>query len=314
MITIQQYQPNLSNEWDELVRRSRNATFLHERAYMDYHSDRFIDCSLMAYDGTRLLAILPANREEAVLCSHRGLSYGGWLMPAKRVDAVVMLEVVQASVEWMKAHGIKEFVYKPVPHIYHRYPAEEDIYALWRVGARLTETSVSTTIDLVDPLPLDRGNKSGLRMAQRAGIMVGKSDQWEAYWQLLTDVLVERHEARPVHSIDEMHLLHSRFPDNIVLYTATAGDRLMAGVVVYYTETVAHSQYIAASAEGRDSHALTMLFEHLKGEVAARGCRYLDFGISTEEHGRVLNQGLVQQKSRLGGRATVTQVMTLDIL
>ena len=150
-------------------------------------------------------------------------------------------------------------------------------------------------------------------MAQRADVVVGESDQWEAYWQLLTDVLVERHEARPVHSIDEMRLLHSRFPDNIVLYTATVGDRLMAGVVVYYTETVAHSQYIAASVEGRDCHALTMLFEHLKGEAIARGCRYLDFGISTEEHGRVLNHGLVQQKSRLGGRATVTQVLALDI-
>ncbi len=314
MITIEQYNAGLKAEWDDLVRRSRNATFLHERAYMDYHSDRFADCSLMARDDAgRLLTVLPANREDAVLCSHRGLSYGGWLMPAKRVDAVVMLEVVQASVEWMKAHGIKEFVYKPVPHIYHRYPAEEDIYALWRAGARLTETSVSTTIDLTDPLPLDRGNKSGLRMAQRAGVAVGKSDQWEAYWRLLTDVLAERHEARPVHCIDEMRLLHSRFPDHIELYAATAGGRLLAGVVVYFTGTVAHSQYIAASAEGRDCHALTMLFEHLKGEAIARGCRYLDFGISTEEHGRVLNHGLVQQKSRLGGRATVTQVMALDI-
>ena len=65
MITIQQYSPSLRPEWDDLVRRSRNATFLHERAYMDYHSDRFDDCSLMAYDGTRLLTAAASSTETA---------------------------------------------------------------------------------------------------------------------------------------------------------------------------------------------------------------------------------------------------------
>ena len=33
--------------------------------------------------------------------------------------------------------------------------------------------------------------------------------------------------------------------------------------------------------------------------------RYFDFGISNEDHGRYLNEGLVRQKSRLGGRGIV---------
>ncbi len=314
MITIERYTPSMQSEWDELVDRSRNGTFLHYRGFMDYHSDRFDDCSLMARDdGGRLIALLPANREADVLCSHRGLSYGGWLMPAKRVDATVMLDVVEVSLAWMRRQGIATLVYKPVPHIYHRYPAEEDLYALWRHGARLQETSVSTTIDLTAPLPLNRGNKSGLRAAQRAGMAVEVSDQWHAYWQLLTTVLADRHAAQPVHTLEEIALLNSRFPENIVLYTAHRQGSLLAGVVMFYTPMVAHCQYIASSEEGREWHALTLIFEHLKVESKRRGCRYMDFGISTEDHGRVLNHGLLQQKSRLGGRATITQVLALTV-
>lgn len=314
MIEIIKYEPSLQREWDELVRRSRNGTFLHERAYMDYHSDRFTDCSLMAYDGSHLMAVMPANREESTLCSHRGLTHGGWLMPAKRCDAASIDLLIASSVQWLKGNGFKELVYKPVPHIYHRYPAEEDIYALWHHGAQLTECSISTTIDLLEPLPMDRGNKSGLNMAQRAGLTVTDSGDWAAYWRILTQVLADRHAAVPVHTVEEMTLLHRRFPTNIQLYTVTdAGGNMLAGVVMYYTHTVAHSQYIASTAQGREQHALTLLFAHLYDEAKRRGCRYFDFGISTEDHGRVLNSGLVQQKSRLGGRGTITQVFTLPI-
>ena len=314
MITIERYTPDCCAEWDDLVRRSRNGTLLHERGYMDYHSDRFDDCSLLARDDAgRLLAALPANRAGDTLHSHQGLSYGGWLMPSKRVDAAVMLAVMEAALQWLRGEGFTRLLYKPVPHIYHRYPAEEDLYALWRCGATVAETGISTTIDLHDPLPLDRGNRSGLRVAQRAALDVGESEHWPAYWRLLEEVLARRHNTRPVHSLDEIALLHSRFHDRIALHTAELDGNLLAGVVTYYTHTVAHCQYIASSTAGRELHALTALFEHLKDVARNRGCRYLDFGISTEEHGRVLNTGLLQQTARLGGRGTVTQVWELGV-
>lgn len=314
MIEIRKYNPQWEPEWNELVRRSRNGTFLHERAYMDYHNDRFTDCSLMAYSDGHLLAVLPANREADVLWSHHGLTYGGWLMPAKRCDAVVMDDVVTASLEWMEREDISKLIYKPVPHIYHRYPAEDDIYALWHNGAQLTECSISTTIDLTCPLPLNRGNKSGLNIARRVGLITAQSNDWQGFWRVLTQVLTERHCALPVHTVEEILLLHSRFPANIRLYTVIdAGGAILAGVVMYYTHTVAHSQYIASTEQGRELHALTLLFDHLYDEAARQGCRYFDFGISTEQHGLVLNRSLAEQKARLGGRGTITQVYTLNV-
>ena len=313
MTEIIRYESSMAARWNEFVRQSRNGTLLHERGYMDYHSDRFTDCSLVALREGKLCALLPACVEGDTLWSHRGLTYGGWLMPLKHFDATVMIDVMDAACQWMSENGIKRLVYKPVPHIYHRYPCEEDLYALFRHQARLIETNISTTIDLTCPLPLDRGNKSGLNAARKAGIQVRPSEDWQGYWHLLSSLLDERYGTRPVHTLDEMRLLQSRFPENIKLYTATLHGELLAGVVMYLSHPVAHCQYIGASPQGKDIKALTLLFDHLINESQQQGYRYFDFGISNEDHGRYLNEGLVRQKSRLGGRGIVYNTFEINL-
>lgn len=313
MIEIVKYDASMASQWDEFVGRSRNGTFLLKRGYMDYHSDRFTDCSLVAMHDGKMCALLPANIDGDTLWSHRGLTYGGWIIPFKHFDTTVMVEVMDAAVKWMRSNSIKRLVYKSVPHIYHRYPCEEDLYALFRHHASMTETNISTTIDLTCPLPLDRGNKSGANAARKAGILVGASDDWAGYWQLLSSLLNNRYDTRPVHSLDEIQLLHSRFPENIHLYTATLDGELLAGVVMYLSMPVAHCQYIGASPRGKDSKALTLLFDYLIQESTHSGYRYFDFGISNEDHGRYLNEGLVRQKCRLGGRGIVYNTFEINL-
>ena len=313
IMEIIRYKASMATQWDEFARHSRNGTFMHQRNYMDYHSDRFTDCSLIATRDGKPCAMLPACIDQETLYSHRGLTYGGWIVPLKHFDATVMLEAMDAACNWMVGNGIKRLVYKPVPHIYHRYPCEEDLYALFRHNAAIIETNISTTIDLTCPLALDRGNKSGANAARKAGIQVGPSEDWQGYWQLLSSLLDTRYGTRPVHTLDEILLLHDRFPENIRLYTATLNGELLAGVVMYLSAPVAHCQYIGASPTGKDSKALTLLFEYLIAEYTKPGYRYFDFGISNEDHGRYLNEGLVRQKSRLGGRGIVYNTFEVNL-
>ena len=313
MVEIIRYDATMAAQWNEMARQCRNSTFQHQRGYMDYHSDRFTDCSLIALHNGKPRALLPANVDGDTLWSHRGLTFGSWLVPLKHFDVTVMIEVMDATVAWMKDNGLKRLVYKAVPHIYHRYPCEEDLYALFRHHASLIETNISTTIDLSCPLPLDRGNKSGANAARKAGITVGPSEDWQQYWHLLSSLLDERYDTRPVQTLDEILLLQSRFPDDIRLYTATLDGELLAGVVMYLSAPVAHCQYIGASPRGKDSKALTLLFDYLIQESTRLGYRYFDFGISNEDHGRYLNEGLVRQKSRLGGRGIVYNTFEITL-
>lgn len=314
MISIEIYKPELKAQWDEVVRSSRNGTFLHLRDYMDYHSDRFSDMSLVASQDGKLLTVLPACREGDTLYSHRGLTYGGWLMPLRHFDVTTMLEVWNNALELLRHEGIKCIVYKPVPHIYHRYPAEEDIYAAFRSSAVLTQCNVSATIDLDEPIPFDRGNKSNVNTAIKNGVVVQESGDWEGYWRLLDGLLMEKYGKHAVHSIEEIKLLHSRFPNNIKLYTAAVADQLLAGVVMYYcANEVAHCQYIASSQQGRELKALPLLFDFLIKQADCDGYRYFDFGISTEQGGQYLNEGLSSQKCRMGGRGIVYNTYEINL-
>ena len=53
-MTIIPYSINHRDVWNQFVRQSRNGTFLIDRRFMDYHSDRFVDCSLLVYEGVAL--------------------------------------------------------------------------------------------------------------------------------------------------------------------------------------------------------------------------------------------------------------------
>ncbi len=301
-IEIVRYEPSMKRMWDEFAAASRQGTFLLQRGYMDYHADRFEDYSLVAMRGGRVCALLPANREGDEMWSHRGLTYGGWLTPVSGFDASVMLDVWDAALDFLRADGAKALHYKAIPWIYARCGAEDDVYGLFRLGAQMETCQISSTVDLQAPLGFDQNSRRNLRKAVAAGLTVEESDNFGAFWDVLGRVLTSRHGVGPVHSLAEMELLASRFPQNIRLFTVkNPKGYVLAGTVIYVCGHVAHAQYIAASDAGCAVGALPMLFSAVMERFAAC-CRYFDFGISTERGGQLLNAGLLRQKSGFGGR------------
>lgn len=305
----------MAEEWDRFVSRSRQPSFLLLRGYMDYHSHRFADYSLIARRGGRILAMLPAEREAGqggVVTSHRGLTYGGWLTPLRHFNAATMLEVFGEAVSFMRADGVERLLYTPVPHIYTVQPADEDIYALFRLGAQITGCGISSAISLSSPAPTNESTRQAVRLALRSDVTVSESDDYPLFWQMLTECLAERHHVAPTHSLSEMQLLHERFPRNIRLFIAREGDRAVAGAVVYITPRVIHTQYMATTPRGRRIKALALLIRELAAMFAPTHT-YLDFGTSTESDGRVLNPGLLLQKSGHGAHGIALPRFTLPL-
>ena len=304
-----QYVPAHRELWNRFVRSAKNGTFLFERGYMDYHSDRFTDCSLMFYKKGALLALLPANwlKDENTVQSHGGLTYGG-LITGANFTAENALEVFSCAIEWMKKNlGAVRWIYKPVPRIYSSLPADEDLYALSRNGATIKKREISSIVDLSKRIPLSTLRKRGLKKATRNSLTVVEGNfgkDIEEYWAILTELLHDKYGSKPVHTLDEIRLLQSRFPDNIKLYVAKSADKILAGTVIYDTGTVAKTQYIASSADGRACGALDLLFGTLMDDVF-KSHQYMDYGTSTLMGGNNLNEGLISQKEGFGARAVV---------
>ena len=315
MFEIVRYTSERQAEWDAFVRSSRNGTFLFERAYMDYHAHRFTDCSLMFFREGRLVALLPANwvEEERTVYSHQGLTYGGLVM-GDELTAIRVMDIFTVMLDWMRLQlGAVRMVYKPIPYIYNRCPSEEDLYALFRHGAMLHTRGVSSVVDMAHRIPMRKGRKSTAKQALAKGITVGESADLPAFWQILTQVLHDCHQVSPVHSLEEMQLLQSRFPEHIRLYAAYDADgRMLAGTLMYEMPHLVHAQYIASSTEGKEMGAVDALYAWLIGERYADK-RYLDFGISTVQGGRVLNEGLVRQKEGFGARAVMYDSYSINL-
>lgn len=298
---IRRYRREDKELWNSFVSKARNATFLFDRNYMDYHADRFDDNSFMFYHKGKLKAVLPANVAGDTLYSHQGLTYGGLLLD-KKATVEDVLECFDSLNSWLRENGISKVVYKALPWIYQQYPSEEDLYALtWKCKAQLISRNIASTIVIDNKLKFAESRKSGIRKALSLNIEVGESNDVDGFWHVLEDNLGNRYNAKPVHTANEMKLLMSHFPNNIKLYVAKMNGEIVGGTLIYVTPQVVHTQYISASVEGKKHGALDLLFDYIINKVYAN-CRYFDFGKSTEQGGAYLNEPLIFQKEGFGGR------------
>lgn len=307
---VRPFQPGSDEEeWDRLVAGSFNGTFLHSRRFLSYHGDRFVDRSLVVEDGTgSLRAVLPAaldRGDPAVVVSHPGAAFGG-LVHDGSLRAARMMSVLEAAADHYRSDGTAVWRYKPVPGIYHRVPSDDDLYGLFRLGARLYRRDLSATIDLETRLPLGASRRKPARAARNRGVKV--SWDWSAcaeFWPLLGQVLGERHGAVPVHTLDEIEHLASLLPSRVRLITAWLDGEIVAGGVMYCTFPVMHLQYSASSAAGRKVGGSDLVVEAGIEAALEEGYRYYDFGISTEQDGRILNESLQEFKLSFGAGSAV---------
>ena len=300
---IVRYTPAQLSEWNTFVSKSKNATFLFDRRYMDYHADRFEDYSLMVYYKSELYALLPANRVADTLYSHQGLTYGGLLMTSDSKTAVVRDAFVAVN-NFLRQEGICRVIYKPIPWIYASLPSEEDLFALNNVcKAQVCSRDVATVVMLSHRLPLSELRWRCVKKAWKAGVEIREAQDCSVFWPLLEANLKRRYNARPVHSLEEITLLKSRLPQQIRLFVACKDGHVIGGTLLYICARTIKTQYISANEEGRRVGALDLLFTTLLDKCSENGMEYFDFGTSNRPENDDLNDSLIFQKEGFGGRA-----------
>lgn len=314
MITIMKYSPENKNEWNEFLHQAKNNLFMFDRNYMEYHSDRFTDHSLMFYKEKSLVALLPANQEERTLFTHGGLTYGGFIS-GDTMKQETMMECFDELKVYCRNSNINKVLYKVIPYFYHLQPAEEDKFALFYNKARIRKVEASTVIDLQRPIHMAKLRCRQIKKAEKSGLIVVVGNEFEDYQdyiELVDTVLQENHSVKAVHTADELYLLYNRFPENIHLYMAKLNNILVAGTVLFEYRDVIHTQYLATNDDGRKIGALDLTINEVINHYVYRK-KYLDFGISTENAGKYLNKGLISQKEGFGGRTVVYETWELDI-
>lgn len=303
MITVKKYESEDKKRWDDFIERSKNGVFFFNRDYMEYHSDRFKDGSLLFFKNEKLMAVMPANIKKDCLNSHEGLTFGG-IISNHKMTMSLMLELFGQLKVYLQGEGINKVLYKSIPHIYHSLPAEEDLYALKLNGAELSRRDVSSTIFMEEKISYSRNKKRNLKNKKKTGLKIVRSQKFHDFMLIEEKRLAEKYGVKPTHTSEEINRLASRFPENIKLFTAENDDEVYGGAIIFESGNVAHAQYQAATDEGLKLGGTDLIFDFLINDYY-KDKKYFNFGISTENEGLYLNEGLISYKEQFGARAIV---------
>ena len=271
---------------------------------MDYHKDRFEDFSLLIYKGERLYALLPANINDDVVYSHQGLTYGSFVLQ----DSAKLKSTFLAFKEVLKflfEERIKKLDIRIIPTFYNSLPSDELEYILYKAEGSLVKRDVILLIDYQNKLRFQKNRREGINKAKRKGLLVKVDGDYEKFWnEILIPNLKEKYNTSPVHSLDEIKLLAARFPKHIKQVNVYQDDKIVAGTTLFLTKNVVHPQYISGNENKNELGSLDLLmndvFDHFK-----EGRNYFSFNTSSEENGKLLNEGLLFWKESCGARPLI---------
>lgn len=310
---VKKYSSEFYFLWNEFVAKSKNATFLFHRDFMEYHQDRFEDFSLLVFDDSeQLIALLPANRQEDTLFSHQGLTYGGIILQEKTKLSDCIF-IAKSIFEFLKTCGCNKMIFKEIPAIYHKMPSDELRYLMFLMRGNLIRRDVLSVLDMTSSFSFSRDRKNGIKRGIKNNLVVREEANFESFWtEILIPNLAEKHQAKPVHSLEEMQYLHSKFPKNIRQFNVYQNDTIVAGTTIFESNLVAHSQYISGNSDKNELGSLDFLHDYLISNVF-KNKKYFDFGISNENHGKNINEGLLYWKESFGAKSITQDFYELEI-
>lgn len=319
---IIKYTNQHKDVWDKFIQNSKNGTIFHSKSFLDYHPDnRFEDHSLLFKHKNKIVSVFPAAIVGGgVLKSHPGASYGGPVFNHQYSGLSVVIDVVDELIDYAYENGFSKIEMRLSPRVFHIYPAEELEYVLWYRGFEVINTELSSAVQLMfetEKTLHDKfryNTKQPAKKATEAGVVFKETEDYGAFWKML-ELNLAKHKTKPTHTLEEMSRLLTILPDKIKLFGAYYEGNLIAGTLVFICNAAAcHTFYIAQDYDFQNMRPLNVLLTETVQWARENGFRYLNFGISTEAGGTIVNPSLFRFKEGFAAAGTVRRYYRKEIL
>ncbi len=290
-LSVLRYAEDRRATWDRFVWAADNGTLFHTRAFLGYHPPgRFEDHSLIFTRGDYWVAVMPAAVTvfdgKRTLVSHPGASFGGLVLgsPQTILDA---FRLVDELLRYAQAAGFERVIMTLPPQIYYTRPNHYLDFALLQMGFvyRKREISSMLPLDFAEEDTLLRftsASRRAVKKAQSHGVQVRESEDFEAFYRILENNLKLRHNVRPTHTLEELRLLKTLFPERIRLFAAFKDAAMIAGIVLFAcNQKVALAFYISHDEAAQAYRAVNLTFYEVIRWCLRNRFQFLDFGIFT---------------------------------
>lgn len=292
---ILRYTSSDKELWNSFIKTAKNATFLLQRDFMEYHQDRFEDYSLLIFQKDLLLAVLPANISDKTVYSHQGLTYGGIILKDD-LNFINYKKICVAILQFLYEQDIQKLNLKLIPEVYNLSPNDEIKSMLPFVNAQLTKSEISLATNIKSNYAFSKLRLRGVKKGIKNNLILKETNNLAPFWnQLLIPNLMEKHHTKPTHSLEEITILKEIFPHNIRQFDVYYKEQLIAGATIFETQQTAHSQYISGKKEFNHLGGLDFLFYELICSIF-KDKKYFNFGTSTATTANKINEGLFNWK------------------
>ncbi|EDP71778.1 hypothetical protein FBALC1_04802 [Flavobacteriales bacterium ALC-1] len=256
----------------------------------------------MIYKSDKLVALLPANVVNNVVYSHQGLTYGS-LIHSKVLKTSDFIQIFKTVLKFLNSNNIENFNIKELPNIYlHNQSNNPLSYIFFKVNGELIRTDIHSVIDMKHK-SYSNSRKEGIKRGAKFNLQVKETDSFDIFWNtILMPNLEAKHGVKPVHSLDEITLLKSKFPNNIKQFNVFYNDVIVGGTTIFETKNVAHCQYISGNADKNELGSLDFLHHYLIENIY-NGKSHFSFGTSNINQGKKINEGLLFWKEGFGARS-----------
>jgi hypothetical protein len=297
--------------WNAFVDQAKNATFLFHRDFMEYHQDRFEDFSLLIFEKNKIVAILPANRLGDTVYSHQGLTYGGLvlLFDSKLSDVIY---IFKALLNYLNNHGIAKLNLKKIPSIYCDTFSDEIDYLIYICkGITVMKHNVSV-IKLDSGFKISKSRRECINRGNNRNLIIKEETNLETFWnELLIPNLMDKYGAKPVHTLDEIMHLRSKFPNNIRHFNVYDAEALVCGTTVFITKNTVKPQYISGSEHNNALGSIDFLYHYLITAIA-KNKTFFDLGPSHENNGLSIVKNINFWKESFGAHSLVQEFYEVE--
>lgn len=316
MYKIVEYTIEYEKMWDSFVLdHSINGTFLQTRRFLNYHpKDRFLDGSLMIFQKSKLVGVVPAcilkTEKGNELFSHKGATFGGIIIKRDYYKAERLMEVVKILDDYISKRYTKVTL-KITPNLFSSENSDLLQYVLGYYGFKhYNELSTyidleKTSLNLIEQF--DRNKIRNIRKCENHQLVFRELDsdmEIEDFYKLL-QINLSKYDKEPIHTCEEIKNLKKLYaPRNIKFYGVFSRKEQVAGGMLFIFEqsNVIHAQNLSADYRFTEYSPITYLYYKMIEEAKKNNFKALSWGISTENCGEIINLGLIRNKESYGSK------------
>lgn len=317
-----EFEPSLRDHWDAFIwNEGLNSTLLHSRPFFEHNPlNAPEESSLLFYKKNEIIAVLPANIYSKnglrLLHSHPRATYGGFVI-SKNIHVESAIEIVALTISHAKKNHVDQILIRNPFRIYHRQFCDETDYAMWYHGFEIISREIEIAISLEGSLTrlrekYHKDTRLSLKKSQRF-VSVRLTNEFDQYWQILERNLLTKYGKLPTHDLMSIKVLREKVSqENVQLFAAYLGPRLIAGIVIFIASREAlHAQYMATDYEFQEFRPLNAIVDYIIEYGKNSGFKYLNLGMGNENDGKEINAGLFRFKEGFGGRGILRETMSL---